>query len=53
MNAKRGFKKPTIKDNGRAYVRLFQCFETPERWLDFLNRYSVQPQPSGVARNGD
>ncbi|WP_186170297.1 hypothetical protein [Burkholderia gladioli] len=53
MNGKHGFKKPTIKDNGRAYVRLFQCFETPESWLDFLNRYTIQHQPFGVRRNGD
>ena len=53
MNGLRGFKKPTIKDNGRAYVRLFQCFDTPECWLDFLSRYTVQHQPFGVRRNGD
>lgn len=53
MDGNRQFKKPTIKDNGRAYVRLFQCFKTTESWLDFLNRYTIRHLPFGVRRNGD
>ncbi|WP_186117748.1 hypothetical protein [Burkholderia gladioli] len=53
MKAKRGFRKPTIKDNGRAYVRLFEHFETPEHWIEFLSRYTVQHMPFGMHRNGD
>ncbi|AIO71594.1 hypothetical protein DM80_6128 [Burkholderia multivorans] len=44
MNSTRGFKKPTIKDKGRAYVRLFQYFETPESWLEFLDQYAIETQ---------
>lgn len=53
MDRMRGFKKPTIKDHGRAYVRLFQRFETPESWLQFLDRYTIEHRPFGVRRNGD
>ncbi|BCN13347.1 hypothetical protein RPSD_52320 (plasmid) [Ralstonia solanacearum] len=49
----RGFKKPTIKDNGRAYVRLFQYFETPECWLKFLEQYSVQTRSFGSRWDAD
>jgi hypothetical protein len=45
----RGFKKPTIKDKGRAYVRLFQFFETPESWLQFLDQYDVN-SPYSILR---
>ncbi|MCY0852536.1 hypothetical protein [Cupriavidus sp. D39] len=53
MKSHGGFKKPTIKDNGRAYVRLFGYFATQDEWLRFLTRYVVKHVPFGMERNGD
>lgn len=53
MNSTRRFKKPTIKDKGRAYVRLFQYFETPESWLKFLDQYAIETQTFGSRWDAD
>ena len=53
MHSARGFKRPTIKGNGRAYVRLFQFFETPESWLKFLGQYAVETQSFGSRWDAD
>jgi hypothetical protein len=53
MNSTRGFKKPTIKDKGRAYVRLFQFFETTESWLRFLEQYVVETKSVGSRWDAD
>lgn len=47
------FSKPTIKKHGRAYVRLYDYFKTPDRWLAFLERYTVEHFDVGMRRNGD
>jgi len=47
------FKKPTIKATSRAYVRLFEYFKTPDRWLPFLDGHKVVHVPFGMHRNGD
>jgi hypothetical protein len=47
------FKEPTIKGTSRAYVRLFEYFETPEKWLEFLQRYRVERVPFGMQLAGD
>lgn len=47
------FKKPTIKTTSRAYVRLFEYFKTPEKWLPFLEAYKVVHVAFGMHRNGD
>ncbi len=53
MKSSAGFKRPTIKATSRAYVRLFECFRTPEEWLSFLSRFRVEHPASGMQRNGD
>lgn len=53
MHSTRGFKKPTIKDKGRAYVRLFQYFETPDSWLKFLDQYAIETQTFGSRSDAD
>ncbi|SOY83461.1 conserved hypothetical protein [Cupriavidus taiwanensis] len=53
MKSDRAFKRPTIKDTNRAYVRLFEYIKTPDQWLSFLARYSVVNVPYGMKRNGD
>lgn len=47
------FRKPTIKDTSRAYVRLFQYFKTNADWLAFLVRYEVRHVPFGHVSHGD
>jgi hypothetical protein len=47
------FKKPTIKDTNRAYVRLFEFFSSPHEWLEFLQRHHVEYVAFGMQRNGD
>lgn len=47
------FRKPTIKADGRACVRLYSYFNTPEKWIAFLERHHVERIPFGMARNGD
>lgn len=47
------FKKPTIKANGRAYVRLFGYFSSPADWRAFLAQYRVEQVGFGLQRNGD
>ena len=53
MNHQGTFKKPTIKETSRAYVRLFDYFATAEKWLNFLHRYRVERVPFGIQRAGD
>lgn len=53
MSKPNGFKKPTIKETSRAYVRLFEYFKAPEQWLSFLKGYRVEHPPFGMRRNGD
>ncbi|WP_186214941.1 hypothetical protein [Burkholderia gladioli] len=53
MDSTRGLKKPTIKDKGRAYVRLFEFFETPESWLGFLDQYAVETTSFGSRWDAD
>lgn len=52
-NSSSSFKRPTIKEFGRAYVRLFNYFETPESWLSFLASHTIIQESEGVRRNGD
>ncbi|SAK98465.1 hypothetical protein AWB80_07527 [Caballeronia pedi] len=47
------FKKPTIKENGRAYVRLFQCFPNTESWLNFLANHSIKSETYGSRYDAD
>lgn len=47
------FKKPTIKEFGRAYVRLFSYFETPEASLIFLSGHTIVQESQGPRRSGD
>lgn len=53
MDHLRAFKRPTIKETSRAYVRLYGYFKTPEKWLAFLERYRVEYINFGMRRNGD
>lgn len=53
MEKKRAFKRPTIKETNRAYVRLYEYFNTPEKWLAFLERYRVEIIDFGMRRHGD
>jgi hypothetical protein len=53
MNSPDKFKKPTIKDTSRAYVRLFGHFRTPQEWLEFLQFNRVEYMPFGMQREGD
>lgn len=53
MDQKGTFKKPTIKATSRAYVRLYEYFTTPDRWLEFIRTYHVEPFNYGMRRDGD
>lgn len=53
MNSPDRFRKPTIKGNSRAYVRLFGYFVTPQKWLQFLQLNRVEYIPFGMQRAGD
>lgn len=47
------FKAPTIKDYGRAYVRLYKSVSSQGAWQDFLAAFDVRHVPHGMVRNGD
>lgn len=53
MSRQGAFKKPTIKDTSRAYVRLFEYFTSPEAWLAFVDRYRIESFSFGMQRHGD
>lgn len=52
-NCQATFKKPTIKGTSRAYVRLFSYFQTPEKWLEFLEQFRIEYVAFGMQRAGD